>query len=467
VTAQEQEQPPPSPEGWISEHRELIEARAKLAEQAHVINRLADLGVNANGEPLRPDVAPEVLIHGQHELERRLARQWADKMLSLFDWQPPEVMDLADELALPRQTHIYRIPAYAGWNHNVLLAGPRKVGKSQLMVNLAASLSLACTWQDPQTGQWQWKPGRFLGLCEAYGAGNVAYLNAEMDADDWRDCFRALPHGSYDPKRIFPLHCRGVPMPVITSPAARKWFVSGLRKHSVETLIIDTWGALCEKNGVRNFNDDGEARKILSGLDEIKAEAGVASVYVLIHMPHQTGDRHLERFKGAGAVGDWADALWSYIADAEGTRYLSATGRARIDAAEMALDYGKQTGQLWWGSTGSRAQTTAERQRRDMMAALAEAGEAGLLTGELLEAAGGHTDTARKMARAMAKCGELETETKGKAIRYWLPGSKPGDATQAAGKKLDDRAGAQQLSERWSNPGPDPDPDASSDPEAQ
>ena len=60
---------------------------------------------------------------------------------------------MATFLAVPRQTYAYRIPGYAGWNHNVLVAGPRKTGKTQLKINLAASLSLAAAWSEQQQ-QW-------------------------------------------------------------------------------------------------------------------------------------------------------------------------------------------------------------------------------------------------------------------------------------------------------------------------
>ena len=134
------------------------------------------------------------------------------------------------------------------------------------------------------------------------------------------------------------------------------------------------------------------------------------------------GQKHLERFKGAGATGDWADSLWSYLAGEEGTRYLSATGRARIDMAETALSFSTESGQLWLGTTGSRAQTAQGRQRERMTKALADAAADGLLTQELMEAAGGHADTARKVAKQMARDGELVTQKKGNAVRWFLPG---------------------------------------------
>ena len=377
---------------------------------------------------------PETWALEADVLERQ-QRQWAERearrRLDAEDWKPPVTAPLAAELELPRQVHRYRIDGLAGHDHNVLVAGPRKVGKSQLMINLAAALSQS-TWGRELDGQKLWGTGTFLGpYNQCRMGGNVAYVNAEMDADDWRDEFRRLPPGICFPARIRPLHCRGIPLPVITSPAARAWFVTWLRENQTEVLIIDTWGAFAAKNGVRNLNDDAEARRITDGLDAIKAEAGVRSLFVLIHMPHQTGEKHAERFKGAGAVGDWADSLWSYVKDEDGIRYLSAEGRARIDWRETALAFSTDTGQLWWGMTGSRAQTSAGRQRDRMLKALADAGSAGLLTGELMEAAGGHTDTARKAAREMAQSGELETRAKANAVRYFLPGLAP---VQGAGQ---------------------------------
>lgn len=278
---------------WVRKRKTILEERVRALYDS--------------GEPLPPELAEYRELHeahhrakvGEKKAELAIAQQ-ARRELAAEGWQePPGTASLAAELARPRETVQHRIPDLAGWNHNVLLAGPRKVGKTQLEVNLAAGLSLS------RHGA----PGVFLGQAGCLMAGNVACVNAEMDADDWRDCFRALPPGSCDPARIRPLHCRGIPLPVITSEAARDWFTGWLRKEEIEVLIIDTWGAFCAKNGVRNFNDDAEARVITDALDEIKRNTWVASIIVLIHMPHQNGDRHLERFKGAGAVGDWADVL--------------------------------------------------------------------------------------------------------------------------------------------------------------
>jgi hypothetical protein len=300
----------------------------------------------------------------------------------------------------------------------VLIQGPRKTGKTTLEIELACSLSLASAWS-AQRQQWTQAP--FLGASQCQMGGNVAVINAEMDADDWKDEFRNRTPGSYDASRIFPLHCRGTPLPVITSEAARDWLVGWLAERSVEVLFIDTWGALCAKNGVRNLNDDAEVRVVLDGLDEIKQRSGAASVFVLIHTPHQVpGAKHLERFKGAGSVGDWADALWNYVADDQGVRYLSAVGRARIDAGEQSLAYDWGTGSLSWGGTGSRAQTAEARMAADIIAALEQAGTAGMLTEELLDAVGGHRNTARAMAKKMADRQEIAVASNGaRGKRYF------------------------------------------------
>jgi len=349
------------------------------------------------------------------------------RRLDAEGWQqPPVTQSLAAELARPRATIQHRIGGLAGWNHNAVIAGPRKTGKTALAVNLSGALSLS-----RQMPGGQWAASMFLGWLPCCMGGNVAYLNAEMDDDDWRDAFRALPAGSYDASRIYPLHRRGLPLPVITSEAARAWFVSWLREHWIEVLIIDTWGAFAAKNGIRNLNDDGEARVITDGLDAIKRETYVASIVVLTHMPHQTGERHLERFKGAGAVGDWADVLWLYVADGKGIRYLSAAGRAGIDYPETALGFSRTNGTLWLAG-GDRAAQEKNLMYGRITAAVRD--EPGIRAEPLKDAAGGHRNTATATIREMVSNGELKTRTEGRAIRYYLPGtsdhdSGDGDAT--------------------------------------
>ena len=358
-------------------------------------------------------------------LERQ-QRQWADaearRRNAAQAWHPPAVTEaLAAELTRPRQTYCYRIGSLAGWNHNVLVFGPRKTGKSQLMISLSAALSLSSAAGQP--GAWLWKAGWFLGFTECYLGGNVAYLNAEMDADDWRDEFRRVPAGTYDPARIFPLHKRGEPFPVITSEAAREWFAAWLRQYQIEVLIIDTWGQFCSANGVRNLNDDAEVQAVLSGIDEIKRASYVQSAVVLIHTRTRCPARSTwsgSRARERPATGPTRCGPTWPARRVPGT--CRPPGRARIDMAETALSFSTETGQLWLGTTGSRAQTAQGRQRERMTKALADAAADGLLTQELMEAAGGHADTARKVAKQMARDGELVTQKKGNAVRWFLPG---------------------------------------------
>jgi hypothetical protein len=265
-------------------------------------------------------------------------------------------------------------------------------------------------------------PASFLGTSLCYLSGNVGCVNLEMDEQDWLDVFRALPRAAFNPARIFPLHRRGLPLPVITSPAARDWFVAWLREHQIEVLIVDTWGQLCARNGVRRMNDDGEVLPVLAGLDEIKAAARVASLYLSIHMPHQTGEKHLERFKGAGATGDWADVLWTFVTDdEEKARYLGAVGRSRIDRDEAALWFDPGTGLLSWDiGTGNRQQAQADRQERRMRLALEHAGKDGILTEDLMDAAGGHRNGARHKLGDLVAAGEVRVVREGRAKRHFL-----------------------------------------------
>lgn len=358
---------------------------------------------------------------------KAMLSQWAAaegrRRLAARGWQPPPgTGPLTDELALARATYRHRIEGLAGWNHNVLIAGERKIGKSTLLFNLTAGLSLTSAVPDPAGGPlWTWTPGLFLGpWTKCWGSGSVAYWNAEMDADDFRDEFRKLPAGACDPARIFALHFRGVPVPVITSPAAREWFCGWLNEKAAETLIIDTWGAFCAANGVRNLSDDAEVRVITSGLDEIKAATSVRSLFIPIHTPHQTGEKHLERFKGAGAVGDWADTLWTYVKDSAGVRYLWAEGRAGIGKDETSVSWSADTGLLSWSYEGNRAQTARERQRERAVQALQAAGVRGLGAEELKDAAGGNRAAAAGVIVDLLGEGLADVEKNGQAKIYRL-----------------------------------------------
>lgn len=363
-------------------------------DRDRMARQLSDLiGIKSGQVP--PHMVPDVARSAVGEIGRMTGRELAASLDGRGAKFPPSWPSLADELSVPPRIMPHRVGGLAGWKHNVLVAGSRKVGKTTLMVNLAAAFSksqaeipwddyyrMAAGWIPPAGADldtWSpavepppWhgpvpstrrRPGRFLGLLDATMDGNVAYVNFEMDPDDLRDEFRRLPRDYYDPARIRLLHLRGEELAFIASPAGREKYVRWLRANHVDVMIADTWGALGAKNGVRNFNDDAEARRITDGLDAIKEAAGVSSMFLLIHTPHQNGERHLERFKGAGAVGDWADALWTYVADEEGgPRYLSALGRSRIDFAQAEIGFDPATGGLWHVG-GSRRQAEAHKRR--------------------------------------------------------------------------------------------------------
>jgi len=372
-------------------------------------------------EGARADVEANYQARVAAEAQQYALRRDARRLADAEGWQPPSgTGPLADELALARATYQHRIEGLAGWNHNVLIAGERKVGKSTLLFNLTGGLSRSGCAPDGHGG-WLWTPGTFLGpWTKCWAAGSVAYINAEMDADDFRDEFRKLPAAAFDPARIFPLHCRGTALPVITNARAREWFCGWLNERAAETLIIDTWGAFCAANGVRNMSDDAEVRVITSGLDEIKAATGVRSLFIPIHTPHQTGEKHLERFKGAGAVGDWADTLWTYVKDADGVRYLWAEGRAGIGRDETSVSWSGDTGLLSWSYEGNRMQTARERQRSKAVKALEAAGANGLGAEDLKDAAGGNRAAAGSVIENLLGEGVTDMEKNGRAKIYRL-----------------------------------------------
>jgi AAA domain len=354
----------------------------------------------------------EAVAHFDAEVNRRMVARLAERevqqRLDSQGWAPPAYdASLDKELAVPRATATYRVAGLAGWNHNVLVPGPRKTGKTTMLANLGAAMSLS------RPGQ----PGKFLGCCDAPLSGNVAYWNFEMDADDLRDEFRPMG-GRLDASRIHTLHLRGVPFPVVGNQAAREWACGWLLGQRAEVLFIDTWGALCAANGVRNTNDDAEARAVTSAIDAIKRKTWVTTVFVLIHMPHQTGERHTERFKGAGAVGDWADAIWNYVADDSGTRYLSAIGRSRIDFPESAVAFDPASRYLSLAG-GDRRQKARQSLHEKIVAAVAAS--PGIGADDLAVAAGGNRTAARDEIRRLVAQNFIRVVPEGKQKRHYLP----------------------------------------------
>ncbi len=184
------------------EHSELAGLRTQNAELREALAAAtAALGLTAD--------SPQVIQSYLSQAANLLAKEAIDAQRAARAFNPPATQGLDAELSQPRQTYSDRVSGLAGWNHNVLVVGPRKTGKTQLAVNLAAGLSkssLGFNWPalhaffsrtGPLPGpDMEWRPGRFLGFSTCFMAGNVGYVNAEMDADDFCDCFRTLLQGA-------------------------------------------------------------------------------------------------------------------------------------------------------------------------------------------------------------------------------------------------------------------------------
>jgi hypothetical protein len=128
-------------------------------------------GAGANGQPgLNPDelrravrkwwhprhpvpegTSPQLAAQYKEDWELDVAEQArtmvlrsaAQRELDAQGWQTPaDTADLAAELKLPRSGEPHRVSHLAGIAHNVLVAGPRKTGKTQLLDNLAGLVVL-------------------------------------------------------------------------------------------------------------------------------------------------------------------------------------------------------------------------------------------------------------------------------------------------------------------------------------
>jgi hypothetical protein len=264
-----------------------------------------------------------------------------------FRWPTLEAFPgtLADSLAMPRPVERDLITGMLGVGHNISIEAIYKTGKSVLTGAVIGVLA---------------DGGRFLGIADAYPPeGRIGVWNCEMTAHEFDD--ECLVPYVRDHNRVAVCQLRGHPMPILTSDLARQVAIAWLRYWQVQVWVVDTWTKLCAWNGVDPGDNAGVAR-LTACVDEIKADAGVSTAIVTAHMPHQARtDRIFERGIGAQAYSGWADALWRYVEDEHGQRFLSIRGR-RVHLDERQVIMAPDRSLLAEGGSRAEAGEAADHQ---------------------------------------------------------------------------------------------------------
>jgi hypothetical protein len=126
------------------------------------------------------------------------------------------------------------------------------------------------------------------------------------------------------------------------------WAINWLRDRHVKTLIIDSWARVLDSAGV-DENDNSAVGMVAKQLDNIKAAAGVSTMFVIAHTGRAVQEEGSERARGATKFDDWADVQWVLTRDGTVRFFAVRQGRGVEDRAPTSLTIDEKTRRLTLG----------------------------------------------------------------------------------------------------------------------
>jgi hypothetical protein len=214
----------------------------------------------------------------------------------------------------------------------VILAAPRKAGKTTIVGSLVRSLIDG----DPWLGRYHVTPV----------TGSVALIDTEMSRGMLRRWYRQQFLRATDRVIVRPLRgCAGA-LDVL-DPLCRARWQDWILRHSVQYIIVDCLRPVLD---ALNLDESHEAGRWLVGFDTLLRDAGVPEACIVHHMGHNA-----ERSRGDSRLRDWPDVEWRLVRQDEddaSPRYIAAYGRD-VNVPESQLRYDAATRQLTL-SDGSR-----------------------------------------------------------------------------------------------------------------
>jgi hypothetical protein len=296
---------------------------------AGLFENLADTGT--------PDI--QALKHDrevQAEVRRLRARGDAARAYAREqrgDHATPPVITLGNEfLAQPDPATTYRIDRLWPTGGRVLLAAQYKAGKTTMMGNLIRSLVDAQPFLDHYHINRQ--------------ARRVTLIDNELDPHMIRRWLREQHITRTDAFAVLPLRGHLSTFDLL-DPHTRSHWATQLRDLGTDIVILDCLRPIMDALGL---DENREAGRLLTAIDELLGEAQVAEAVIVHHMGH-TG----ERSRGDSRLRDWPDVEWRLMRedldDPASPRYFAAFGRD-VDIPET---------RHLTAATGSRKDAAAHR----------------------------------------------------------------------------------------------------------
>lgn len=225
---------------------------------------------------------------------------------------------------------------------SVVLTGPRKAGKTSLVLDLVRCLADGMEFLN------RYPVDRPDG-----GVFIMDYESTRQMAKKWYS-----EAGIMHPERVFLKLLRGQPNPYSTEQG-REDLIAEIRATKATVLIADPLSVLLED--LREDEQDNAATR--HGLDDLRRlaqQAGINEVIVIAH----TGKDGSRGARGASSIEDWPDAIWRLDVeevDGQRVRWFQAFGRDVL-VEERMLTY----------DHASRSTTITTRKRHDPVSTVDE-----------------------------------------------------------------------------------------------
>lgn len=337
--------------------------------------------------PTTPDI--QALKHDrevQAEARKLRARKEAARLIEREQRGthaiPPPIFTGADFLAQDDPPVTYRLDSLWPTGGRILLAAQYKAGKSTMVGNVIRSLVDAEPFLDHYTVTRQ--------------ARRVTLIDNELDRNMLRRWLREQGIDRKEGFAVLPLRGHLSTFDIL-DPATRTYWAGALRDLGTDVAVIDCLRPILDAFGL---DENREAGRMLTAIDELLGEAGVDEALIVHHMGHTQ-----ERSRGDSRLRDWPDVEWRLVRqdpdDPASPRYFSAFGRD-VDIPETSLTYDPDRRRLIQ-ATGDRRQAAAHTVVPALLELLAEhpSGLSGRqIEKELTDA--GHTQKAIRQALTIA-----------------------------------------------------------------
>jgi hypothetical protein len=355
--------------------------------------------------------------HVESELRRREARRRADAFEAeeAASAQVPVDVDTLAEMLKRPDTERWRIEGLLPAEGRALVVAQRKVGKTTLVNNLAASLV---------TGE------PFLGTMPVEQvSGKVMLLNYEVSGTTFARWLGDLNLPKKAARRIVIVNLRGREN-LLATDEGRARLASLMREHEVEVLGVDPFGRAFSGD---NQDSNSQVTPWLNALDRTATEGGASEVILVAHAGWGGGDRgqvSQVRARGASALEDWADSIVRYSRDGD-ARYLEAEGRdVLVDKDRLAYD--AETRRLTLTGDGGpaaarRAGKATELAEPILAIVRATQGIGASGIGDALRSQGIPFSKGDESAAitSLVAAGALERYKVGRVARHYTPGKAP------------------------------------------